>query len=639
VDLDTKVLSERGAREAIDVFMGQILEVADAFPQQLPDAAAARAAFVAGGGDDASGAPLLQELVAFHSALTALIERREVNGDRLARLRACQGHVESLLEEHLEERGPASTWMPPVTAAGALADEAWTVVDALLGAASLQQARPDMYPLARIAADAALSAFASQAEALYEMWQARPADQLKEIARTVQELSMLAEQVAKRPALAELRGVELEAWAGRVDTLLQQRLGARMEDIARLWRPALDVDRPLADVITQVELELNGIAAKIGESQKRGLFDVAVVLKELEEAGPIRKWLPLRASTATIVELREWSVPTAPAQVTGDPQFQQLDTALDQVRAAASGEALAAEYAKAFAGTAALPPAPNAGIRLVQRLRADFAGKLRSEVRDRYLESLQGLLEGPRYRELFDVLFWQPGDATTDYRDTYVRDKLDTLLKKKNGDLDKLLVSFRLTGPQGIQAELFPTEPAADESDWAAVHRFLAGLAEFLQAGDEKSGSVLQSKFNFTLMPAPASGSVWDLDSLPIAERKDWFYYPGNDSAEELQKVSLHDVNRQRVTNWGFEVSRDEREFLLLWSKQAMRSQAVADASRYSTSFPGCLGPLLLAWSGRPRDEETRDEFEVSPPLTGTRRLAPMRIQFERPIPVRPPKP
>jgi hypothetical protein len=277
---------------------------------------------------------------------------------------------------------------------------------------------------------------------------------------------------------------------------------------------------------------------------------------------------------------------------------------------------------------------------MVQRTRAEYAGRLAQEVRSRYLTTLQQTLDNNRNGELFELLFWQPGDDVGRYDDTDLRDKLDAFFKR-NGELDKLLARYRLTGPESIEAELFTATPAPDEGDWGGVHRFLVQLADFLRAGDDKRGTVAGSRFSFTLVPeVSTTGSVWHVDSLDPAERKDWFYYPGDDSAAELQKAAVGpSLGKLKVSNWGFEVNRDDRALLLLWSRQSLRSAAVTDASRYWASFPGCLGPLLLAWSGTPLDDAELDEYVVPLVVTGTARRAPLRVLFERPLPARPPKP
>jgi hypothetical protein len=98
-------------------------------------------------------------------------------------------------------------------------------------------------------------------------------------------------------------------------------------------------------------------------------------------------------------------------------------------------------------------------------------------------------------------------------------------------------------------------------------------------------------------------------------------------------------MGRPKISDWGFEASRPDRRMLFVWSDLPVQAEARTDANRYFHEVRSCLAPLLLAWSGRARDESEPREFDVSFTPVRSNLPAPMRLEFETPVPLRPPRP
>ncbi len=639
-EVDGRVLGDKITGIPAEVFVDEVVELADDLPAQLPDVERALRVAPSAGNTGSLSVPLVHELAELHRALDAVARGRDLEGVQSEKVRKGQAHIEGLLDDHLRERGSEGEWLPSITADGTFPPEAWTVLDAFASAAQLELVLPERIPLATTAGDAQRGAFVALASQLVDRWRSRPPD-LDQTVETVDELGLLAAEVAKRPGFKEtLAGVDYDVWTDRVDSLLYERLDRMAQEIGRIWQVQLESGRPLRDVVNQARSELAAIAEKIRESSEFGMAGITAVLKKLEEGGPIRTWLPLKQTNDVLVDLRQWKIPESASVVQDHDEYKDLERSLTRLRDVTTGEGHADEFARGFATPPPDVPAANAGIRLVRGIRAQFAVHLRDEVRRSYLAALQELLEGNAYKDHFAMLFWEQGTDVSGYRDTDMQDALEKLLKKK-GAFAALGELYKLTGPGAIGAQIFPAEAPASEDDWARVHRFLAGLSEFLLAGDEKGSSIKASKFNFSLIPdVGASESVWALGSLPADEKRDFFYYPENDSSEDLQKRPMgRDMGRLKVSNWGFDVSRPDRSLRMLWSKKPTQVEARSDPSAYRHEIPGCLAPLFLAWSGRPLDEDARDEFEVSLEPAGAKRPAPLKVQFDRPLPLRPAKP
>jgi hypothetical protein len=657
--IHTGVLGQTSTGHTAEVFKAFCIELGDIFKRELTTPEEATQAVLGAEQKVQRGelaVPLVDELASLHDTVRKILVDRELTGTVRDKLIQWLDAMESVLYAHLGASESASEWMSAGLVEGDFSPEAWNVLEILSKAAKLELVPPHNNPVTIRAAEVQRSAFFQLADELILRWQERPSDNLVETSKTVEELSKLAKGVKER--LGDSSGLDvgggLASWAGRVDTVLLDRLRGVAGELERLWTPSPG-SGSLAQVIHQSLQELNLVQKKIDDSNNAGMASLGPILKDLGQGGTVTTWLTLPQTSEVVATLQGWKIPANRQQVETEPEYKELKGVLERFAISGGnddqyGEFLASEYVDRFsaplaggaAGGAAGagPPkaAEHAGLTLVRLLRENFKRSLCQEIRTRYLVKLEELLDESRYRTLFAVLFSDLGEDFPRDSDVEVRDALNSLLDRKQGDLFKLQKKFRLAGDgKVIASEVFPEKPGADAEGWAGVHLFLVRLQDFLLG--EGTKNIRSAKFNFWIIPQTgSSGSVWAPGSPQ--DRRGNFYYPGNNSSEDLQKETMGgDMGRLKVADWGFETSRPDRKLLLVWSDLPVQSEARTDSNRYFHEVPSCLAPLLLAWSGTPRDEDEPLEFDVSFTPTRSNLPAPMRLEFENPLPLRPVRP
>jgi hypothetical protein len=651
-DIHSSVLAQISTGHTVEVFKAQCIELADIFRQQFQSPDDAIRAVL---GQDAPGIrpgelciPLVSELTSLHEIVGRMITQRELTGHTRDKLVSWQDDIETVLYGHLITLSPASDWLKAGLVDGEFSREAWDVLATLSKACDLQLVPPHNNPVTTSASGVLREIFFELANQLVTRWQERPAEVLSETSKTVKELSTLARGV--KEGLGESAALDAEgtlsSWGGRVDSVLLDRLKGLALELERIWKPAPD-SGSLVLVVNRALSELGQVRKKIEDSSRAGMAALAPILADLGPSGNVRAWLTLPQTNEVTTQLLGWRIPSSPQQVETETEFKQLKATLERFVGAGAGderygEFLGNEYADRFAQASLEPQkaAEHAGISLVRVLRADLQQALRKEIRLRYLAQLEDLLEGSRYRTLLAVLFWEPGQEFPPDSDVEVRDALNSLLDRKQGDLIKLQKKYRLAGDGlVIGAEVFPRQAPSEEEEegWARVHRFLVALQNFLLG--EETRSIRSAKFSFRVIPQTSSaGTVWSPSSPQ--DRRGHFYYPGNNSSEALQMETMGgDMGRPKVSDWGFEASRPDRRMLFVWSDLPVQAEARTDANRYFHEVRSCLAPLLLAWSGRARDESEPLEFDVTFTPVRSNLPAPMRLEFETPVPLRPPRP
>ncbi len=642
--------SEDVGSATFEAFLAECTQFAEILRSQVQGERQARQAVL---GKDAPGedgklcVPLVRELTATHQELGRFVQKKQIANRRAEGIKRWQEHIESLLATHMG--GLRATddrdWAPHVTPDGDLSPEAWSMLEALSSAAALNQVAPGRYPVRSLAEDAERGAFFSLARQLEHRWDGRDPEALEQTKDSVAELDRLAESVRTRLPNADalkLQGL-LEAWGNRVDSVLFTRLDLIVRDVERLWQPSMERGS-FRDAVDEGFRGLNSIQEKMDASQRAGLDSLTSMVEMLKPDGRVTNWLALPQTRSAVARLGECRVPRTAFEVTNNPEYKRLVATMQQMLGRASGEGFGPYLAETYRDVAPDPAAPapeNAGIRLVRETKRQLARAMLAEIQRLYLERLDALMAGSRYQTLMDVLFWQKSDDPIERSDAEVVDALSNLFDPKKGDLVKLMKEFRLAGVEPPLEDLvFPRAKDVEEDEWAACQRFLAGLQEFLFP--DGKGNLRDAAFSFRIRPqVGTSGSLWSLDTIGAEDKRDFFYYPGDNSTEDLKKEVIGPGmdTRLAVLNWGFGVSRPDRAMTMLWSKLPVQSEARNDANRFHYTVRSSLAPLLLAWCGTPVDEDEPTEFVVDLTPERSKRPAPILLEFDAPLPLRPVRP
>jgi hypothetical protein len=390
------------------------------------------------------------------------------------------------------------------------------------------------------------------------------------------------------------------------------------------------------------EIEPQRLRQRIDLSSARGLAQVAELVRILPDKTPEWTRVQLDKAMARAQSLRRWRTPGTEADVLDSSELADLKRAIERLRGLSSdqGPDLAQIYLTFFASQPQAPEPANAGIGMVQELRAALDERLRNAIRDDYLRRLKDKLAEGRFDPLRQALAWKPGESAVFDQDDHLVEQLDRLLKE-GGEFDLLKREFRLTGAERpLEPILFPP-PAAEQAcePSATLHHFLASLQKFLlEDGSQRNKSVRQAKLRFTLQPVTEG----DPQSLWLAkgdEARGFLYFPDSRSPALLQKLLIGvDKGAGKVDEWGFTDPPRERKLLLVWSNKSNQDDARNDTGRFEYAVPSSLAPLLLAWQAD--SNEGCQTFDLLlKPIFGTARSARLRLQFERAVPLPPAAP
>ena len=590
--------------------------------------------------ENALSVQLVRELYELHDAVGTLIDEREI-GRQKAALVDWQKHMERLLFNHLANAGAAlSDWAPKIPERGDFTPETWDMLQ-LLGTVADPKELVQKDAQSQVNSEAAnlqRNVFQSLSSQIYRRWDSRPVDQVTMTLETANDLRTLNNKVTTQlgnPDSLAAGGV-VAAWSNLVDELLNVRLEALQNSAKKIWSPRV-LTGTLSNAVSIARSELGAIERKVDLSQSEGLrqiHDITLALQPFDMKG-----LELEKTMAAIEVLGEWDIPTTGHEVRGHPEYTMLDGILRRLDNLDSsgrrrGEDLAQVYRDTLHDLPEVEPSGiNAGVLMARQIREDIAGEVRREIKRSFLDELERTSRAPAFEGLFKAMYWNVKQEIVDFDDKEVAEGLDRFFNPKRGDYVKLRRAFNLVDENladVIGTDIFPPE-VTSEDDLELMHYFLRDFQTFLLTGDVPS--VEDVKIDFWIQPRFQSQTVWDTN----ADYREHFYYPEDNSSPKLQKKTvLEGMGKLKVSDWGFAATRENRSLTLIWSEKNLHDAALSDRDSFRLEVPSCLGPMLLAWQGKPRDDTDPREYVVSVVPDGTTLEAPMMLIFNHPLPPRP---